>query len=153
VRDWYEHQRAYKVSAHYVVDDRRIVQCVPEAEIAYHTGKATREPGLSVFGSYPNNDSLSLEWCVNSDGDGGQTYRNVVGLCGEICSRYAWEPENLLRHYDITGKTCPAFFVDDDWARRLGYETGAASAWQRFRRDVAIATRAALVGRVVPEAR
>jgi N-acetylmuramoyl-L-alanine amidase CwlA len=153
VRDWYERNRAYKVSAHYVVDDRSIVQCVPESEVAYHTGKAVRQPGLSFLGRYPNNSALAVEWCVNSDGDGAETYRNVVGLCGAICSSYGWGAEKLFRHYDITGKLCPAFFVDDDWARRLGYETGADGAWQRFRRDVTIATRAVLVGRVVPEAR
>lgn len=148
-RNWFESFRGYKVSAHYIVDDTRVVLCVPEKEIAYHAGTATKPGALALFGKSPNNHSIGIEWCVNEDSNGGETYRNVVGLCGDLMARYGWGPGNLLRHYDVTGKICPAFFVDDRWAERMGFAGGAAHAWQQFRRDVTVAARAAEVSALI----
>ena len=142
-RNWFETFRGYKVSAHYIVDDRRVVLCVPEQEIAYGAGTATKPEALTLFGRTPNNHAIHIEWCVNRGSNGGETYKNVVALCGDLMARYRWGIGNLLRHFDVTGKLCPAFFVDDRWAAQMGFQAGAAAVWQQFRRDCVIAVRAA----------
>ena len=54
-------------SAHYIVDDKEIILCVPENEMAYHVGAETYR--TSRFGSYPNATTIGVEMCVNADGD------------------------------------------------------------------------------------
>jgi N-acetylmuramoyl-L-alanine amidase CwlA len=142
-RNWFESWRGYKVSSHYIVDDRRIVGCIPESEIAFGAGRATQPLGLALFGPTPNNHAIHIEWCVNAGSNGGETYKNAVALCGDILARYGWGVDRLLRHFDCTGKICPAMFVTDEWARKMGFQQGAVAAWSQFRRDCVIATRAA----------
>lgn len=142
-RKWFETWRGYKVSSHYIVDDKRIVLIIPESEIAFGAGTATKPDALALFGKTPNNHAIHVEWCVNQGSNGGETYKNAVVLCGDLIARHRWGLGNLLRHFDVTGKICPAFFVDDRWAAQMGFQVGAAAVWQQFRRDVTIATRAA----------
>lgn len=68
------------LSAHYVVDDRDIVQCVREADTAYtagHTGNA-RGIHIELAGRYPETD-----WLV----DGRAVFENAARLVADICQR------------------------------------------------------------------
>jgi N-acetylmuramoyl-L-alanine amidase CwlA len=101
-------------SAHYVVDDYRIIQCIPDDEVAYHVGaKSYTAIGQAMReGSYsPNYYTIGIEMCVNSDGDWNKTYRNMVELVVYLLSKY---DVPLYRHYDITGKDCPKMMIDQD---------------------------------------
>jgi N-acetylmuramoyl-L-alanine amidase CwlA len=135
---------------HYLVDDRRILRCVPETEVARHMDPGNYRQGAVAFlGPKPELHTLSIGWCVNENSDGAETYRNVVAVAGSIVSRHGWDLWNLFRHHDISGRVCPPFFVDDRWARKLGFGGAAAPAWDQFRRDVLIAARAAQVTRAL----
>lgn len=134
-RNYFENHPQDKVSAHYIVDDRQIVQCVPEDEMAYHVGaKKYTSLALRELGEYPNRVTIGIEMCVNSDGDFTKTYMNTVEFAADILKRRGWGVDRLLRHYDITGKDCPRFFVDDAAAKRYGFEN-AAAGWAKFRQD------------------
>lgn len=52
-------------------------------------------------------------------------------LCADICRRWELDPQHggLIRHYDVTGKICPKWFVDHP------------DAWEQFKDDVASAMR------------
>lgn len=123
-------------SAHYCVDDHQIVRCIPENEVAYSVG-ANRYTSWAQqhIGYNPNSKVISVEMCVNSDGKFWQMYSNTAHLCADILKRHGWGVDKLIRHYDVTGKVCPAFFVGDLMARKY---TGraAADAWAMFKRDV-----------------
>lgn len=107
-------------SAHYIVDDREIVRCIPENEVAYHVG--------ALKYSHPearNANSIGIEMCVNADGNFEKMRENTVRLAADICRRYGINPLNdMLRHYDVTRKDCPRFFVQDP------------AAWNIFRYEV-----------------
>lgn len=125
-----------EASAHYIVDDSQIIRCLPENEMGYHVGaKIYKQEALTKLSSYPNNCTIGIEMCVNADGSFPVTYLKTVELTASILKRYGWGKEQLWRHYDITGKNCPAFFVDDAYARRF---TGlvAGEAWDKFQQDV-----------------
>lgn len=125
-----------EASAHYCVDDKQIVRCLPENEMGYHVGAKSYKPdALKRLSSYPNNCTIGIEMCVNSDGDFRTMYQNTLELAADILKRYGWDVDHLWRHFDITGKNCPAYFVSDDFARRF---TGlaAAQAWAKFKDDV-----------------
>ncbi len=113
-------------SAHYIVDDSKIVQCVKDDEIAYHVGakKYTAIGDKLREKLSPNLFLIGIEMCVNKDGDWGKTYQNSVELVAYLLKKCNLCIDNLYRHYDITGKDCPKMLLQQ-------------SAWDKFKNDVA----------------
>lgn len=101
-------------SSHFVIDlDGTILQCIPLNEIAYASNEA-------------NAYCISIE-CCHPDGSGEfstETYNQCVSLTAKLCDYYGLNPqEDVIRHYDVTGKECPLFYVDhpDEWTMFLGF--------------------------------
>lgn len=70
-----------------------------------------------------NGDTLSIECCHPGE-DGAftpETYDALVKLVRWLMDTYGLEREDIIRHYDVTGKECPKYFVEheDDWAAFL----------------------------------
>lgn len=111
------------VSAHYIVDDKSIIRCVPDNEIAYHVGAkkytSIGEKIQEVINGVrysPNYFLIGIEMCVNNDGDWKKTYQNTVELAAYLLQKYKLTVLDLYRHYDITGKICPAMMINEaDW--------------------------------------
>ena len=108
------------VSSHFVIGlEGEIVQCVPMYEVAYASNNR-------------NSDTISIE-CCHPDESGkfyDSTYQSLVGLCAYLCSEFDLNPEDVIRHYDVTGKICPKYFVDHP------------EEWEMFHEDVKKAIRA-----------
>lgn len=90
-----------KVSSHFIIGlDGTIIQCIPENEIAYASNKR-------------NADTISIECC--HPGKSGKftkaTYQALIHLSAYLCSKYEIATDNVIRHYDVTGKICPKYFV------------------------------------------
>lgn len=140
-RNYFENHPQNYVSAHYIVDDHQVVQCLPEDEMGYHVGaRKYRQEALKLLSSYPNNCTIGIEICVNSDADFRKTYHNAVALTADILRRHGWDAGRLWRHYDVTGKDCPRFFVNDATAQSFGFPS-AAGGWAQFKQDVSQALR------------
>lgn len=102
------------VSSHFVIGlDGTIVQCIPTAEIAYASNDR-------------NQDTVSIECChKNKSGKfTKETYESLVNLTTYLCLKFHLTEKNLIRHYDITGKICPKYFVD------------YPESWEAFRKQV-----------------
>ena len=103
-----------KASSNFVVGlEGEIVQCVPTWEVAYASNNR-------------NTDTVSIE-CCHPDKSGeftDKTYRSVVNLCAWLCLKFDLDEKDVIRHYDVTGKNCPKYFVEDE------------EAWKTFREDV-----------------
>lgn len=103
-----------KASSNFVVGiEGEIVQCVPTWEVAYASNSR-------------NIDTVSIE-CCHPDETGkftDATYRSVVNLCAWLCMKFDLGADDVIRHYDVTGKECPKYFVDHE------------DAWENFRQDV-----------------
>lgn len=105
-----------KASSHFIVGlDGEIVQCIPTWEEAYASNDR-------------NPDTVSIETChPNEDGKYTQaTYKSMVQLTAWLCKKFDLTEKDVIRHYDITGKICPKYFVEDE------------AAWEKFREDVKI---------------
>ena len=115
-------------SAHYIVDDKSIIQCIKDDEVAYHVGatKYTQTGNIIREGKTPNYFLIGIEMCVNEGGDWNKTYKNSVELAAQILKKYGLGIDNLYRHYDITGKDCPKMMIDKN-------------AWEKFQTNVSIA--------------
>lgn len=116
-RDYFESLAENPVtsaSSHFVIGlEGEIIQCVPLNEIAYASNKA-------------NTDSISIECC--HPGESGEfnveTYNQCVALTARLCCYYHLDPEtDVIRHYDVTGKECPIFYVEhpEEWEMFLGF--------------------------------
>lgn len=103
-------------SAHYCVDDRTIVQCLPHNEVAYHVGARRYMPhGQMIMqggGLGPNHYTIGIEMCVNSDGDWNKTYLHSAELAAWLLAK--WPGARLLRHFDITSKDCPKMMLEPE---------------------------------------
>lgn len=99
------------VSSHFVIGlDGEIIQCIPTAERAYASNQR-------------NYNTVSIE-CCHMDETGkfnDSTYNSLVELCAWLCCKFNLQAEDVIRHYDVTGKACPKYFVDneDEWKKFL----------------------------------
>lgn len=118
-RNWFESLKdgkGTKASCHYIIGlQGEILRLIPEDEISWCTNQA-------------NSYTISIEAC-HTDATGkfmDATYKAYVELCADLCARWHLDPiaGGLVRHYDVTGKMCPKWFVDHP------------DAWERFKWDV-----------------
>ncbi len=108
-------------SSHFVVGlEGEVIQCVPLTELAYASNQR-------------NTDTIAIETCHPDDtGEFSPvTYDRLVELTAFLCKTFKLNPETeVIRHYDVTGKECPKFYVDHP------------EAWETFRQDVSAAVTA-----------
>ena len=88
------------VSSNYIVGlDGEVIECVPPEEIAYCTNQA-------------NEYSISIE-CCHPDATGkftDATETALAELCVYLLKRYGLTADDIIRHYDVTGKQCPLYW-------------------------------------------
>lgn len=115
-RNYFENQKSggRYVSSHFIVGlEGEIIQCVPLDEVAYCTNQA-------------NSYSVSVETC-HPDASGkfnAVTEQSLAELCAYLCRKFGLTERDLIRHYDVTGKLCPLYYVTNP------------SAWDGFRERV-----------------
>lgn len=103
-----------KASSHFIVGlEGEIVQCIPSREISYASN------GRNV-------DTIAIECCIEDETGrfNKATYDAVVHLAAWLVEYFGLEVSDVIRHYDVTGKPCPKYFVD------------FPSAWDQFLADV-----------------
>lgn len=118
-----------KASAHYFVDDDSITQSVPDNYVAYSVGGSkysdcAKTGGGSLYGIATNYNTLNIELC-DSKKDGKvmateKTLQNSVALCKALMRKYGIDIKHVIRHFDVNGKHCPAYFMDE-------------AAWKKFK--------------------
>lgn len=109
-------------SAHWFVDENEVLASVPEQFVAWHCGGAAY-----MHPECRNSNSIGVELCSEMDQNGQyyfteQTLENAKELVRTLMERYDIPMERVLRHYDVTGKICPAPFVG-----------AGMDAWEEFK--------------------
>lgn len=109
-------------SAHYYVDDTKIIQTIGDSRIAWAVGD-TWASQYRTRKDVTNENSLNVEMCINSDGNYQKTWFNTVELVKNLLLRF---PQcTVIRHFDATGKPCPSYMRKNDW-----------DLWYQFLRDI-----------------
>ena len=112
-RDYYANPSS-DVSSHFVIGlNGEIIQCIPLHE-------------KSSASNHRNKDTISIEVC-HPDESGkftDETYDSLVKLTVWLCEGCGLDSSDIIRHYDITGKQCPLYFVTHE------------DAWEQFKKDV-----------------
>lgn len=103
-----------QASSHFIVGIQgEIIQCIPSSEIAYASTSR-------------NKDTLAIE-CCHPDESGKfstKTYDSLVQLCAWLCGKFNLEVDSIIRHYDVQGKNCPKYYVENE------------KEWEKFKQDV-----------------
>ena len=110
------------VSSHYIVGLKgEVIQCIPTDEWSYCTNQA-------------NGYSISIETChPKSDGIfNDSTYVSLCELCAMLLKKFNLTTNDLIRHYQITGKQCPIHWCPTKYQS----EAVATARWKRFKQDV-----------------
>lgn len=101
-------------SAHYFVDGDSITQSVEDKFVGYHCGTT----GNYYHPTLRNKNTIGVEICDevrNGKYDfSDATIKNAVDLVSMLMKAYNIPIENVVRHYDITHKNCPAPMVQDE---------------------------------------
>ncbi len=100
-----------EVSFHYAVDNKEIVQGIPESRNAWHAGDGGKGRG--------NRYGIAIEICHSKSGGVKfeKAERNAAELAADILKRYGLGVERLMRHRDFSGKYCPHRTMDLGWQR------------------------------------
>lgn len=113
-------------SAHYFIGhDGDVWQCVEDKDVAFHCG------ATSYKHTYCRNDnSIGIELCCRKRASNNtwyfeeETINSAIELTKELMKKYGITADNVLRHYDVTGKVCPEPYVRD------------TSAWAQFKSNL-----------------
>lgn len=113
-------------SAHYFADDETVYQSVPDLSIAWSVGgnkypDCAQTGGGKLYKIATNANTLNVELCdTQKDGTvmaSEKTMDNAVKLIQELMSKYNIPIDRVIRHFDVNGKKCPAYFVEETaWA-------------------------------------
>ena len=104
---------AVGASAHYFVDENGYGQSVKDQDTAWHCGASSYR-----HEACRNANSIGMELCSRKDSRGNyyfmdQTVYNAAALARQLMQTYGIDRAHVLRHYDVTGKKCPAPMVDN----------------------------------------
>ena len=103
-----------EVCSHFVIGlNGEIIQCVPLGE-------------RSAASNERNKDSVSIEVCHPDDTGkfNDATYNSLTRLTAWLCENAGLTEEGVIRHYDVTGKLCPLYYVENP------------AEWDKFRSDI-----------------
>ena len=122
----YFKNKVVRASANYIVDDDSVTQSVPDNYIAYAVGGSkwndcAKTGGGTMYKKITNANSISIEMCDTlKDGKNNvsaKTLENTLALCKVLMKKYNISINNVYRHFDVTGKHCPVYFMDNKaWA-------------------------------------
>ncbi len=112
-RDYYNHQDS-DVCSHFVVGmDGEIIMCIP----LYERSSASNDR---------NHDTISIEVC-HPDETGKfteESYASLIRLVDWLLEDFDMKANDVIRHYDVTGKECPIYYVRNP------------EAWEQFKNDL-----------------
>ena len=101
-------------SSHFVVGlEGEIIQCVPLSEISFCSNDR-------------NDDTIAIEVCHPDDTGvfGEETMASLIRLTAWLRETFDLETDQVIRHYDVSGKECPRYYVRNP------------EAWEAFLADV-----------------
>ena len=97
-------EKKTSASSHFIIGiDGEILQCIPIQEVAY--------------ANYPrNDDTISIECCHPDDtGEFSEaTKQSLYRLTAWLCRELKLSERHVIRHYDVIGKNCPKYYVENE---------------------------------------
>ena len=102
-----------KVSFHFAIDDKEVVQGLPLNVIGWHAGDGAKGKG--------NREGIAIEICYSKSG--GSKFIAAEKLAAKFIAQllfeHNWGMEKVTKHQDYSGKYCPHRTLDMGWSRFL----------------------------------
>lgn len=115
-----------KAGAHFFIDDEDVYMSISLDLIANAVGgeklsNCSKTGGGALHGVVTNKNSWSIEMCSQHGVFTEQTLYNAALLHVAVCKHFGFPLDKVCRHFDITGKYCPSYWVyGDDWSKFKG---------------------------------
>lgn len=106
-------------SAHIFVDDKEEVLSVPLTNVAWSVGgrkypDCEKTGGGRLYGKATNANTLNIELC-GTDGykPNAAEKKRALNLTKKYMKQLGIPASRVIRHFDVTGKSCPAYWTDN----------------------------------------
>lgn len=113
-----------KAGAHFFIgQDGKVVKSIDLNRTAWSVGgskysSCSKTGGGVLYGICTNANSVSIELCDNVDKDPSKEQIKAVKQTIKFIRKYCPRAKTVIRHFDVTGKACPARMVKSDkWAK------------------------------------
>lgn len=104
-----------KVSYHFAVDDKEVIQGIPLDRNAWHAGDGSTGIG--------NREGISIEICYSKNNSDLPKFmkaeENAAKLIAQLLKERNWDISKVTKHQDYSGKYCPHRTLDMGWKRFL----------------------------------
>lgn len=137
---FYRDTNKRSAGAHYFVDPTSVYESISPLKIAYAVGGSRYTDykttgGASLYKKVTNSNSVSIELCSTNGVISDATINNCIELLYHLKSIYPnLDLTKVCRHFDVTGKYCPASYYDgkkyhsdDKWIGKN------PTAWNNFK--------------------
>lgn len=132
----YFHNNAHlNASAHIFVDDKEEVLSVPLTNVAWSVGgrkypDCSRTGGGKLYGKATNANTLNIELCGTSGYRPNEAEKKrAIALVKKYMKQLGIPASRVIRHFDVTGKSCPAYWtIDSKWEGEFHKYLTASSA-------------------------
>lgn len=110
-------------SANYFVDPNEVICSVKDEYAAWHCGGSLESSHHPLRGICTNKNSIGVELCsIIQNGKYAfkpETVKLAAKFVKELMAKYNIDIDHVVRHYDVTGKNCPAPFVysEEQWKK------------------------------------
>lgn len=110
--------RRYASSHEIIGLDGEVVICLPKDEVGFHVGAKWYKPRVhQLLKGSPNRYLYGIETCHPDWGGkfNHKTYRTLINRCADLLIEFDLKPskDTLWRHWDVTGKDCPKYYIDN----------------------------------------
>lgn len=119
-KNYFNNLKGNYASAQLFIDDIEALCIMPLNEVAYHANEISKynadgsryRPLYSKIGN-ANYSTIGVEMCLDKNGNiTEKTFQNAVKAVKELITKYPNITRNKIwRHFDVTGKNCPAPWV------------------------------------------
>lgn len=119
-KNYFNNLKGNYASAQLFIDDIEALCIIPLNEVAYHANEISKynadgsryRPLYSKIGN-ANYSTIGVEMCLDKNGNiTEKTFQNTVKAVKELIVKYPnITRDKIWRHYDVTGKNCPAPWV------------------------------------------
>lgn len=106
-------------SSHEIIGlDGEVVICMPKNEVAFHAGAKSYKPRVkTLLNNSPNRYLYGIETCHPDWGGkfNDKTYKTLINRSADLLIEFDLKPskDTIWRHFDVTGKDCPRYYVQN----------------------------------------
>lgn len=125
-------------SAHYFVGRDGVIceYCDPAKWYAWHCGGSLESSHHPYYGKCTNANSIGIEICTHNNGSNWefttQAVNAAIELTKYLMQKFGVSADNVIRHYDVTGKSCPRV---PGWGA-----VGGSTEWDKFKKAIGSGT-------------